>query len=64
MLTEQSVFLFLSWPLDELGLFMWPDSFFYSLVSRVASSARMYLLEMVNISSDVLGFLSHPGSRK
>jgi hypothetical protein len=37
---------------------VWPDSFsfFYSLVSRVASSARAYLLAMVNIVSDVLGF--------
>jgi hypothetical protein len=37
---------------------MWPESFsfFYSLVSRVASSARTYLLAMVNIFYDVLGF--------
>jgi hypothetical protein len=37
---------------------VWPESFsfFYSLVSRVTSSARAYLLVMANISSDVLGF--------
>jgi hypothetical protein len=53
-----SVFLFLSWPLDELGWFTWHESFslFYSLVSRVASSARAYLLAMASIASDVLGF--------
>jgi hypothetical protein len=44
--------------LDELGWSVWPNSFsfFYSLVSRVASSTRAYLLAMVNIASDVLGF--------
>jgi hypothetical protein len=37
---------------------MWPDSFsfFYYLVSRVASLARVYLLVIANISFDVLGF--------
>jgi hypothetical protein len=35
--------------------FVWPDSF-CSQVSRVASSARAYLLAMANISSGVLGF--------
>jgi hypothetical protein len=37
---------------------MWSESFFffYSLMSRVASSARAYLLAMVNITSDVLRF--------
>jgi hypothetical protein len=36
---------------------MWLDtfSFFYSLVSRVTSSARAYFLAMENIASDVLG---------
>jgi hypothetical protein len=36
---------------------VWPDSFFFfcSLVSRFTSLARAYLLEMVNIASDVLG---------
>jgi hypothetical protein len=33
-------------------------SFFYSLVSRVTSSVRVYLLAMVNIASDVLGFFT------
>jgi hypothetical protein len=58
VLMERSAFLFLSWPLDELGWSVWPNSFsfFYSLVSRVASSTRAYLLAMVNIASDVLGF--------
>jgi hypothetical protein len=48
----------LSWPLDVLGWSVWPESFsfFYSLVSRVTSSARVYVLAMVNIASDVLGF--------
>jgi hypothetical protein len=54
-LMEQSAFLFLSWPLDELGWSVWPDSF-YSLVSRVTSSARAYLLTIASIYSDVLGF--------
>jgi hypothetical protein len=55
---KQSALLFLSWPLDKLGWSVWPKSFsfFYSLVSMVASSARAYLLVMVNIASDVLGF--------
>jgi hypothetical protein len=37
---------------------VWPESFsfFYSLVSRVASPSRAYLLAMVNIALDVLGF--------
>jgi hypothetical protein len=36
---------------------MWPDSsFFCSLVSRVASSTRAYLLAMANIASNVLEF--------
>jgi hypothetical protein len=36
---------------------VWPDSFsFYSLVSRVTSSVRAYLLAIANISSDVLRF--------
>jgi hypothetical protein len=37
---------------------VWPDSFsfFYSLVSTVTSSAKEYLLAIVNISSDILGF--------
>jgi hypothetical protein len=44
-------------PLDELGWSAWPESsFFYSLVSRVTSSAWAYLLVVVNIASDVLGF--------
>jgi hypothetical protein len=35
----------------------WSDfSFLCSLVSRVASSTRAYLLAIANISSDVLGF--------
>jgi hypothetical protein len=36
----------------------WPDSFsfFYSQVSRVASSAKAYLLAMVSIASDILWF--------
>jgi hypothetical protein len=56
-LMERSAFLFLSWPLDELGWFVWPDSsFFCSLVSRVASSAKAYLLAMANIASNILGF--------
>jgi hypothetical protein len=50
-----SAFLFLLWPLDELGWSMWPDSF-CSLVSRVASSASVYLLAIANIFLDVLGF--------
>jgi hypothetical protein len=55
---EQSSFLFLLWPLDELGWSTWLESFsfFCSLVSRVASSARAYLLAMVNIASDILGY--------
>jgi hypothetical protein len=52
---ERFAFLFLSWPLEELGWSVWPDSF-CSLVSRVTSSARAYLLAMVNISSYVLRF--------
>jgi hypothetical protein len=52
---EQSTFLLLSWPLDELGYSVWPDSF-CSLVSRITSLARAYLLVMANIYSDVLGF--------
>jgi hypothetical protein len=56
-LIDKFTFLFLSWPLDELGWSVWPDSFsFYSLVSRVTSSARVYLLAIANISSDVLRF--------
>jgi hypothetical protein len=55
VLTKWYAFLFLSWPLDEPGWLMWPDSFCY-LVSRVASSAKAYLLAIENISSDVLGF--------
>jgi hypothetical protein len=36
---------------------VWPDSsFFYSWVSRVASSSRAYLLAMADISSNILGF--------
>jgi hypothetical protein len=36
---------------------VWPDPFsFYFLLSRVASSARAYLLVIAKISSDVLGF--------
>jgi hypothetical protein len=37
---------------------MWPDSFsfFCSLVLRVTSTARAYLLAIANISFDVLGF--------
>jgi hypothetical protein len=44
--------------MDELGWSAWTESFsfFYSLVSRVASSARAYLLVMVNMASDILGF--------
>jgi hypothetical protein len=53
---EWSTFLFLSWLLDDLGWSVWPDSFFYSLVSRVTYSARAYLLVIANIYSDVLGF--------
>jgi hypothetical protein len=53
---EQSTFLFLSWPLDELDWSVWPDFFFYSLVSRIASSARAYLLAIANIYSNILGF--------
>jgi hypothetical protein len=58
MLMERSAFLFLSWPLDELGWSVWLNcfSFFCSLMLRVASSARAYLLAMVNITSDVLRF--------
>jgi hypothetical protein len=58
ILMERSAFLFLSWPLDKLGWSAWPESFsfFCSLVSRVASSARAYLLAMANIASDVLEF--------
>jgi hypothetical protein len=58
VLIEQYAFLFLSWPLDKLGWSAWPESFsfFYSLVSRITSSVRAYLLAMVNIASDVLGF--------
>jgi hypothetical protein len=55
MLIEQFTFLFLSWPLDELDWSVWLDSF-CSLVSRVTSSARAYLLEMANICSDILEF--------
>jgi hypothetical protein len=57
-LTEQSAFLFLSWPLDELGWSVWPESFSFlcSLLLRVASLARAYLLAMANIASNVLGF--------
>jgi hypothetical protein len=48
----------LLWSLDELGWSVWPDSFsfFHSLVSRVTSSARAYLLAMAIIYCDVLGF--------
>jgi hypothetical protein len=56
MLTEQSSFLFLSWPWDELFWSVWNDSVFCSLVSRVTSSARAYLLAIANICLDVLGF--------
>jgi hypothetical protein len=50
-------FPLLAWLLDELGWSVWLDSsFFCSLVSRVASLVRAYLLAMVNIASDVLGF--------
>jgi hypothetical protein len=44
--------------MDKLGWSAWPESssFFYYLVSRVASSARAYLLAMTNIAYDVLGF--------
>jgi hypothetical protein len=57
-LKERSAFLFLSWPLAELGWSVCLDSFsfFCSLVSRVASSVMMYLLAMTNISSNVQGF--------
>jgi hypothetical protein len=50
--------LFLSWLLELLGWSEWPNSlsFFCSLVSRVTSSARTYLLAIANIPSDVLGF--------
>jgi hypothetical protein len=34
---------------------MWPDSF-YSLVLRVSSSTKAYLLVMANITSDILEF--------
>jgi hypothetical protein len=54
-LMEQSSLLFLLWPLDELGWSTWPESF-YSLVLRVTSSSRVYLIAMVNIASDTLGF--------
>jgi hypothetical protein len=54
-LMEWSTFLFLSWHLDKLGWFMWPDSF-YCLVLRVSSSAKAYLLVMANITSDILEF--------
>jgi hypothetical protein len=58
VLTKESAFLFLSWPLDKLGWSVWPDSFssFCSLVSRDASSVKVYLLVIANFSSDVLGF--------
>jgi hypothetical protein len=55
-LMEQSAFLFLSWPLDELGWSVWTDSFFCSLVSMVASSAMAYLFAIANICSVILGF--------
>jgi hypothetical protein len=57
-LTERSVYLFLSWPLDVLGWSMWAESFSFlcSLVSRVVSSAKAYLLAMVKIASDILRF--------
>jgi hypothetical protein len=55
-LAEWFAFLFLSWPLDELSWSMWPNSFFCSLVSRVNSSAMVYLLAIANICLDVLGF--------
>jgi hypothetical protein len=37
---------------------MWPDSFsfFCSLVLRIASLPKAYLLVMANIASDILGF--------
>jgi hypothetical protein len=37
---------------------VWSDSFsfFCSLLSRVVSSARAYLVAIANISSDILGF--------
>jgi hypothetical protein len=55
---KRSTFLFLSWPIDDLGWSMMPDSFsfFYSLLLRVTSSPREYLLAIANISFDVLGF--------
>jgi hypothetical protein len=54
---EQSAFLFLSWPLDDLGWSAWSDSsLFVSLLLWVASSAMAYLLVIANISSDVLEF--------
>jgi hypothetical protein len=57
VLIELSTFLFLLWPLDELGWSVWPDSsFFWSLLLMVASSARAYLVVITNISSDILGF--------
>jgi hypothetical protein len=57
-LMERFIFLFLSWPLDLIGWSAWPESFsfFCSLVSRVTSSARAYLLAMANIASNILGF--------
>jgi hypothetical protein len=44
--------------MDELGWSVWLDSFssIRSLMTRVAFSARAYLLAMVNISSNILGF--------
>jgi hypothetical protein len=55
---ERSAFLFLLWPLGELGWSTCPDSFsfFCSLLSRAASSAMAYLLVIANISFDILGF--------
>jgi hypothetical protein len=51
-------FSLLSWPLDKRGWSAWLNffSFFCFLVLRVASSSRAYLLAMMNIASDVLGF--------
>jgi hypothetical protein len=49
-------FSLLAVALDELGWFMWPKSFLCSLVSRVTSSTRVYLLAIANICSDVLEF--------
>jgi hypothetical protein len=54
-LTERSAFLFLSWPLDELGWSVWSGSF-CSLVSRVTSSGRAYLLAIASICFEVLRF--------